>query len=216
MVINSQDSVIFYDETEFYLSYPLFLAYMLYGPYKNIKHISLINIHMSVHRWYIGWVQPTWCRISHFIYFCKTLYIFQTIFIIAPCINLISTPTNAATIPWLYSPCRTLASFTTIFQSSLLCARILQIVTPSSSGPPSRCPSTLTLVFLNSYSLLACSDITSLPPFPRSSSPHVPAISTTNAHTYNFYIKTFKIAPTCFDPKIIFRELHCSLLKSHF
>jgi len=33
---------------------------------------------------------------------------------------------------------------------------------------------------------------------------------------YNFfYIKTFKIAPTCFDPKIIFRELYCSLLKSH-
>jgi len=31
----------------------------------------------------------------------------------------------------------------------------------------------------------------------------------TNAHTQNFYIKTFKIAPTCFDPKIIFRELHC-------
>ena len=30
------------------------------------------------------------------------------------------------------------------------------------------------------------------------------------------YIKTLKIAPTCFDPKIIFRELHCSLLKSHF
>jgi len=27
------------------------------------------------------------------------------------------------------------------------------------------------------------------------------------------YIKTFKIAPTCFDPKIIFRELHCSYLK---
>jgi len=26
---------------------------------------------------------------------------------------------------------------------------------------------------------------------------------------YNiFYIKTFKIAPTCFDPKIIFREQH--------
>lgn len=39
----------FYDETEFYLSYPLFLAYMLYGPYKNIKRISLFNIHMSVH-----------------------------------------------------------------------------------------------------------------------------------------------------------------------
>jgi len=30
------------------------------------------------------------------------------------------------------------------------------------------------------------------------------------------YIKTFKIAPTCFDLKIIFRELHCSSLKSHF
>ena len=32
-------------------------------------------------------------------------------------------------------------------------------------------------------------------------------------HAHNFfYVKTFKIAPTCFDPKIIFRELHCSLL----
>ena len=31
-----------------------------------------------------------------------------------------------------------------------------------------------------------------------------------------FYIKTFKIAPKYFDPKIIFRELHCSLLKPHF
>ena len=49
---------------------------------------------------------------------------------------------------------------------------------PSSSGPPSRRPSTLTLVFLHSYFLLQCSDITSLPPFPHSSSPHVPAIST--------------------------------------
>jgi len=28
------------------------------------------------------------------------------------------------------------------------------------------------------------------------------------------YIKTFKISPTYFDPKIIFRELHCSSLKS--
>jgi len=28
-----------------------------------------------------------------------------------------------------------------------------------------------------------------------------------------FNIKTLKIAPTCFDPKIIFKELHCSLLK---
>jgi len=30
------------------------------------------------------------------------------------------------------------------------------------------------------------------------------------------YNKTFKIAPTYFNPKIFFRELHCSLLKSHF
>jgi len=30
------------------------------------------------------------------------------------------------------------------------------------------------------------------------------------------YVKTFKIAATCFDPKIIIRELHCSLLKSHY
>ena len=42
-----------------------------------------------------------------------------------------------------------------------------------------------------------------------------------NYHTNNctyikVHIKTLKIAPTCFDPKIIFRELHCSLLKSHF
>ena len=29
-----------------------------------------------------------------------------------------------------------------------------------------------------------------------------------------FHIKTLKIAPTCFDPKIILRELRCSLLKS--
>ena len=51
---------------------------------------------------------------------------------------------------------------------------------------------------------------------PRISLSHL--ISTpTNAHTYFFfYIKTFKIAPTCFDPKIIFRELHCSLLKPRF
>ena len=37
---------------------------------------------------------------------------------------------STTTTPWLYSPCRTLASFTTIFQSSLLCPRILQSVTP--------------------------------------------------------------------------------------
>ena len=48
---------------------------------------------------------------------------------------------------------------------------------PSSSGPPSRRPSTLTLVFLHCYFLLECSDVTSLPPFPHSSFPHVPAIS---------------------------------------
>ena len=41
-----------------------------------------------------------------------------------------TTTTTTTTTPWLYSPCRTLATFTTIFQSSLLCARILQFVTP--------------------------------------------------------------------------------------
>ena len=36
-------------------------------------------------------------------------------------------------------------------------------------------------------------------------------------HIYKIvYIKPFKIAPTCFDPKIIFRELRFSLLKLHF
>ena len=36
-------------------------------------------------------------------------------------------------------------------------------------------------------------------------------------HTHKIvHIKTFEIAPTYFDPKIIFRELHCSPLKSHF
>ena len=48
---------------------------------------------------------------------------------------------------------------------------------PSPSGPPSRRPSTLTLVFLHSYFLLEYSDVTTLPPFPHSSSPHFPAIS---------------------------------------
>ena len=32
-------------------------------------------------------------------------------------------------------------------------------------------------------------------------------------HNIKFHIKTLKIAPTCFDPKIILRELNCSLLK---
>ena len=41
----------------------------------------------------------------------------------------ITTTTTTTTTPWLYNPCRTLASFTTVFQSSLLCARILQFVT---------------------------------------------------------------------------------------
>jgi len=33
-------------------------------------------------------------------------------------------------------------------------------------------------------------------------------------HYIKFHIKTLKMAPTCFDPKIILRELRCSLLKS--
>ena len=33
-------------------------------------------------------------------------------------------------------------------------------------------------------------------------------------HYIKFHIKTLKIAPTCLDPKIILRELRCSLLKS--
>jgi len=33
-------------------------------------------------------------------------------------------------------------------------------------------------------------------------------------HYIKFHIKTLKIAPTFFDPKIILRELRCSLLKS--
>ena len=56
--------------------------------------------------------------------------------------------------------------------SHLFCAHVSSSLWhPFSSGPPSRRPSTLTLVFLHSYFILACSDITSLPPFPHSSSP---------------------------------------------
>ena len=33
-------------------------------------------------------------------------------------------------------------------------------------------------------------------------------------HDIKFHIKTLKIAATRFDPKIILRELRCSLLKS--
>ena len=40
-----------------------------------------------------------------------------------------TTTTTTTTTPWLYSPCRTLASFMTIFQSFLLCACIFQFVT---------------------------------------------------------------------------------------
>jgi len=35
---------------------------------------------MSVHRYYILRGQPTRCDISQFIHFCKTLYMFQTVF----------------------------------------------------------------------------------------------------------------------------------------
>ena len=34
--------------------------------------------HRSVHLKYIRWVQPKRCDASQFIYFCKTLYMFQT------------------------------------------------------------------------------------------------------------------------------------------
>jgi len=40
-------------------------------------------------------------------------------------------------------------------------------------------------------------------------------LTITNKRTYiKFHIKTLKITPTCFDPKIILKELSCSLLKS--
>ena len=37
----------------------------------------------------------------------------------------------------------------------------------------------------------------------------------TNALVKKIHIKTLKMAPTCFDHKIIIREPCCSLLKSH-
>ena len=43
---------------------------------------------------------------------------------------LLQKYTSTTTTAWLYSRCKTLASFTTNFQSSLLCARVLQFVTP--------------------------------------------------------------------------------------
>ena len=39
-------------------------------------------------------------------------------------------------------------------------------------------------------------------------------LSTNKCKYITFHIKTLKIAQTCFDPKIILRELRCSLLKS--
>jgi len=38
------------------------------------------NVHSSVHRQYILRVQPTRCNVSQYIYSCKTLYMFQTLF----------------------------------------------------------------------------------------------------------------------------------------
>ena len=46
---------------------------------------------------------------------------------------------------------------------------------------------------------------------------HRHLISTQPMHTHKtVYIKTFKIAPTCFDHVIVIRELRCSLLKLHY
>ena len=42
------------------------------------KEFCKFNIRKSVHRLYIRKVQPTSCNFSQFIYFCKTLYMFQT------------------------------------------------------------------------------------------------------------------------------------------
>ena len=45
-----------------------------------LNSLSKFNYHMSVHRQYIRRVQPTKYNVSQFIYFCKTLYMFQTVF----------------------------------------------------------------------------------------------------------------------------------------
>ena len=42
---------------------------------------------------------------------------------------------------------------------------------------------------------------------------YVPLIINQKLHYIKFHIKKLKIAPTCFDPKIILRELRCSLPK---
>ena len=47
---------------------------------KTANTIFKCNIHRSVHRWYILRVQPTRCDVSQFIYFRKTLYMFQAVF----------------------------------------------------------------------------------------------------------------------------------------
>ena len=43
---------------------------------------------------------------------------------------------------------------------------------------------------------------------------HFTLIINQQMHYIKFHVKTFKISPKCFDPKIILRELRCSLLKS--
>jgi len=45
-----------------------------------LRNVGIFNIRRSVHRQYIRGVQPTKCNVSQFIYFCKTLYMFQTVF----------------------------------------------------------------------------------------------------------------------------------------
>ena len=46
------------------------------------------NIHMSVYRYYILRVQPTRCNFSQFIYFCKTIYMFHTVFFFLPLLGV--------------------------------------------------------------------------------------------------------------------------------
>jgi hypothetical protein len=47
----------------------------------HICRIKEFNIHRCVHRYYILRIQPTRFDASQFIYFCKTLHMFQTIFL---------------------------------------------------------------------------------------------------------------------------------------
>jgi len=48
--------------------------------YVEISKLFAFNVHSSVNRSYIRRVQPTICVVSLFIYFCKTLYMFQACF----------------------------------------------------------------------------------------------------------------------------------------